>query len=82
MIYFSVIIHIGSFGNVSAYDPSKLCSDVATTTSASLLPASTRESHHAHWSNSRDIGIEVGVPLSVLIILIAVVIISYVTYWR
>ena len=79
------IFYIGSFSNVSAYDPAKTCPGVTistpTTTTHSVLPDSTGAPNHAHWSNSRDIAIEFGVPLIVLAILIAVVVcVSYRRY--
>ena len=69
--------YIGSFSNVSAYDPAKTCPNATVTTP--LTP--TGAPNDAPQSNSRDVAIEVCVPLTVLTISIALVIIFVICYW-
>ena len=86
MLYNFVFICIGLY--VSAYDPAETCPDVAVTTTTTPLTThsvsvdSTEAPNQAHRSNSKDVAIKVGVPLTVLAILVTVVVISCVAYRR
>ena len=51
-------------------------------TTHSSLPDYTEAPNHAHRSNSKDVAIKVGVPLTVLAILVTVIVISCVAYRR